>query len=896
MTQEMFGSIDTEKSKIDNLSIDNIQESDLGINLFSIQMVVPIDTPVEQVFDWAGLQDVINNAGGSVDIHVMNDITATGDAIVIPAGLTVYLRSNPISANTYLIYQNSTGDSSVGLHRHFIVDGELQFDNVAITRDSTLTTVGGGILIRTEGHVEMFAGGVISNNRATMYIPLTSNASEIGGGVYIINGSFTMHGGNIINNVAENSGGGIGVWSNGTIIIYDGLISGNEAGFGGGLYFSFASTLTMWNGEISGNTAGVGGGISMLSSSLFTMEGGAIINNHAFPGANGVGGGIYAAVGSSITMYDGIISENTAGSRGGGIDFRNSSPGLNSTFTMYGGEISRNEVLIMGPDNDGGGGVSLYRYVTFNMRGGEIIDNSSAFFGGGVHVDNATFNLFDGAVSRNESVWGGGGVMIVNTTMSQNTNISTFVMYDGEISGNTVTSGFGGGVYAATPFGGVGSTFIMDGGIIGGEEPEDANTAVNGGGVALENNGTFTMNSGEISGNTTIGSGGGIFFRGTTPFTMNNGEINNNQANFGGGIFVNTDSMFIMNDGEVSDNTALSQGGGIFVSGNTANTMFTMNNGVISGNDAILGGGILNTGAFIVNDGEISDNAASDSGGGVFVVGTFTANDGSITNNTAEVSGGGVFVFNGATFTMNEGEISGNIVFENGGGIFVTAAGNINISGASFIINNSAPNGEGGGIYTAAFTDYANLTLADYQNITTSATVVFSGNSAAQAYLPPAIAPQYTNIQYASTSLVGPEGYIHPINNYDINFVGNEPFITFNVYYNANGGVGSHHDIAQSGTEYTILTTEAANISRVGYTFVNWNTQPDGNGTTYMPGETIIITGNLTLYAQWEPEEEKEERDCCLIILLLLLMKCRPRKKCCCKGCCKCSCGKHIIT
>ena len=34
--------------------------------------------------------------------------------------------------------------------------------------------------------------------------------------------------------------------------------------------------------------------------------------------------------------------------------------------------------------------------------------------------------------------------------------------------------------------------------------------------------------------------------------------------------------------------------------------------------------------------------------------------------------------------------------------------------------------------------------------------------------------------------------------------------------------------------------------------FVGWATKPDGSGSVYKPGDEIVVTGNITLYAQWE--------------------------------------------
>lgn len=39
-----------------------------------------------------------------------------------------------------------------------------------------------------------------------------------------------------------------------------------------------------------------------------------------------------------------------------------------------------------------------------------------------------------------------------------------------------------------------------------------------------------------------------------------------------------------------------------------------------------------------------------------------------------------------------------------------------------------------------------------------------------------------------------------------------------------------------------------------GYVFSGWNTKPNGSGEKYTPGQSITLTENLTLYAQWSPK------------------------------------------
>ena len=80
-----------------------------------------------------------------------------------------------------------------------------------------------------------------------------------------------------------------------------------------------------------------------------------------------------------------------------------------------------------------------------------------------------------------------------------------------------------------------------------------------------------------------------------------------------------------------------------------------------------------------------------------------------------------------------------------------------------------------------------------------------------------------------------------------------QDFNTYTITFNANGGTGSMADIAgicPSGSQ----TLTANTFTNSGYDFVGWNTQADGNGTSYANEATISsITSNITLYAQWEP-------------------------------------------
>jgi hypothetical protein len=156
---------------------------------------------------------------------------------------------------------------------------------------------------------------------------------------------------------------------------------------------------------------------------------------------------------------------------------------------------------------------------------------------------------------------------------------------------------------------------------------------------------------------------------------MGTGAKITGNATYYGGVSVGNGGIFTMNGGEISGNTLpyydpygnpLYGGGGVYVSGGT----FTMSGGKISGNTVTYsyrssGGVYVSGGTFTMSGGEISGNTVSGYGGGVSVSGgTFTMSGGEISSNTVNTSnnnyggGGGVYV-SGGTFTKTGGTITG---------------------------------------------------------------------------------------------------------------------------------------------------------------------------------------------------------------------------------------------
>ncbi|MDR2070742.1 MAG: right-handed parallel beta-helix repeat-containing protein [Treponema sp.] len=134
-----------------------------------------------------------------------------------------------------------------------------------------------------------------------------------------------------------------------------------------------------------------------------------------------------------------------------------------------------------------------------------------------------------------------------------------------------------------------GGTLEMGTGVLITANRLEYSSGMYGGGVYVAIGGTFTMNGGEISGNSAGTRAGGVYVAKGGIFTMTNGKISGNSADFrgGGGVLVTEGGAFNMEGGEISDNS----GGGVLV---VERGIFTMTNGKISGNSAeSYGGGVL---------------------------------------------------------------------------------------------------------------------------------------------------------------------------------------------------------------------------------------------------------------------------------------------------------------
>ena len=334
---------------------------------------------------------------------------------------------------------------------------------------------------------------------------------------------------------------------------------------------------------------------------------------------------------------------------------------------------------VTGTENWDLGGKTIHRY----KLGGymiELKDASASLTLKDVVIDGAEYSVAAENAAETDS--------IIKAASG-----GTIELKSGSILENNKAAQFGSGILAIN---GVEIT-MEDGAVI--RNNTNRNYEL-GGGILLGNGSTFTMNGGEISGNTANG-GGGVAIIGST-MVMNGGKISNNstykttgQGSYGAGVYV--------------ADYANASGGDILFKPKPAS--FEMNGGKITGNKALdYGGGILTFPqqskkiTINIKNGEISENQVTEGSGGAiaafFGVTELNINGGTLTKNSAKNYGGGVFLYDATNVTISDGKISENEA-RKGGGVCLYYNSEAKQTGGS-IENNVAV--EGGGVYGGTYT------------------------------------------------------------------------------------------------------------------------------------------------------------------------------------------------
>lgn len=423
--------------------------------------------------------------------------------------------------------------------------------------------------------------------------------------------------------------------------------------------------------------------------------------------------------------------------------------------------------------------------------------------------------------------------------------------------------------------------------------------------VVLEENSVFNMHGGVIQ--NCKGKYGGVSLKNGSRFIMEGGTISECSASEGGGLYAENSTVTIKG-GTISGCSAYA-GGGLYAKNSTV----TISKGTISGCSASNGGGLYAYNSTVnISGGTISGCTTSEAGmgGGLYAYSsTLTISGGTIENNKATY-GGGVALNNSTINPITNWKVIGNEAYQTksgnggiGGGIYLDSVSMVVSDGSNRIYNNTADR-HGADI---CLEKGASITLPDAAGM--GATYRDSGIKIDNWYNDK---PPYTPSESGQPVKVDGE---EPLKG-ALSLVASYKAIPVRIEIDANGGVGgSGSQTVHKGTTVTleaptkeghlfkgwkdekgnsypagedgkvkITVTGAMTLTaaweartftvtyvlpdgktrtetvdygktvtlveepRTGYTFVGWK----DSEKVYHAGETITVTGDMTLTAEWK--------------------------------------------
>lgn len=447
--------------------------------------------------------------------------------------------------------------------------------------------------------------------------------------------------------------------------------------------------------------------------------------------------------------------------------------------------------------------------------------------------EGATANMYENVTLQNRKSMGNACIVIMGSKsvfnmrggVTENCSRAvmadsgtTFHMLGGKIL-NCVSGNDGGGIFLYK------ATFIMDGGIISGCE------GLLGGGLYAEKSSTVNINNGTISG-CTAGAGGGLYVVGST-------------LNIKGGTI---SECFVSDTGK---------GGGLFADQST----LTISGGTIKGNKAAYGGGVALRDSRVKEEEPITnwtvvDNKAYKTktgtgyvGGGIYLEnGSMNASAGSnkIYNNTADGHGADICLDGSSTIKLPNAAGMGAKYHDSGIKIDnwyndnprYTPSENGEVVGAGVELK--------GGLSLVASYKASPVRI----EIDTNGGVGGSVSQTVQkGTTVPVEAPTKEGYLFkgwkddkGNSYSAGADGKVNITVNEDMKLTAVWEARTFTVTYVLLNGKTRTEKV-----DYGQMVT-LSEEPRTGYTFVGWK---DGE-KMYHAGETITVTGDMTLTAEWK--------------------------------------------
>ena len=492
----------------------------------------------------------------------------------------------------------------------------------------------------------------------------------------------------------------------------------------------------------------------------------------------------------------------------------------------------------------------------FNMRGG-VTENCSRAV---IADSGATFHMFDGEI-KDCKVYGNGVILVYDN--------SKFIMEGGTISECEAPINNGGGLYADN------STITISNGAISGCKGRC------GGGLYAKNSSTITISGGTISECEALTDNGGGLYADNSTINITDGTISGCKGLLGGGLYANNSTVTIKG-GTISGCTA-GAGGGLYVVGSTLNikggtisecfvsdtgkggglfadqSILTISGGTIKGNKAAYGGGVALRDSTIqeIKNWKVVGNKAYKTntgtgyiGGGIYLEnGSMDVSDGSnqIYNNTADGHGADICLEGGASIKLPNAAKMGVNYHDSG----------IKIDNW-YNDNPRYTPSENGAVVEANKLLTGELSLvASYKAIPTC-TVTIDANGGVGGSGSQTVQKGTTVTLEAPTKEghlfkgwkdekgnsypAGADGKVKITVNEDMKLTAVWEARTFTVTYVLLDGKTRTETVAY-GQNVTL-----GEEPRTGYTFVGWK---DGE-KMYHAGETITVTEDMTLTAEWE--------------------------------------------
>lgn len=675
-------------------------------------------------------------AANRATVYLVSDVVVSS-----PTGLSV-ARPTVLTSGVGGPYALTIGSAING--SLFTVDNGIDADRAESLEITGLTVASGGVgrmanagLVRVnDGVCTLGSGAILSGNVSTEPMGggvavmgatavLTMNGATIqncdapnGGGIYVDGGVANLTGATISScDATTGHGGGIYVYS-GRLQTTGGTITGNNSlsGSGGGIYVANGAEWNATSGTltISENNAALNGGGVFLGTGVTGSRSGISISTNS---ADSFGGGIYAAAEYSYSSF--TVSGNTAGG-GGGIYSQGDSNPLTGFSVTY-GSISNNTAT----SGSGGGvyvdGTAVGEFTIVQVDGNDAPNGS----GGGVYGEGI-IRITGNCVISGNTAQQGGGVCLAGS------GANFIERYSGDVPifrGNTAAT-YGGAMYIMAGS----EAFIIDGCLVGQAGAGNGNSAQQGGGIYVANNGylnlTSVTGSFSVTNNNATTVGGGVFLAESATVMGTAGVLNpyvsNNAAPYLDGVaraiisaatqlydislaiagadyapYVILSGTSTTGSGviQISREAVITTASSATILRENSDTLNPLIN-IVSGGELALVGNITVSGGWItasaplirvgmgtslaVYDGvQMVRSRNSGNGGAVYVAGgVFEMYGGTIggqeTDYNTAVSGGGVYVMGGAFRldggTIHYNEATGTGATVGGGGVYINGS------------------------------------------------------------------------------------------------------------------------------------------------------------------------------------------------------------------------------